>query len=355
MRFHIVNLPHTQTTRDYGQCAYTQKVRKFCDMMSARGHEVYLYASSENEATCTEKIMVLSKGQIKRIIMGTPDTAWWPNQYYKIPYRDDFPLWEAFNNRAVEELKKRVRKGDYVLLTAGKSQEAIYHAFPYNSIEFAVGYEGIVSKYRVFETYAWLHQVYGLKGMRGGTPTDTVIYNYYDVTEFPFSKEFSNYLLFMSRPVRGKGVNTVIELAKRTGTKVIVAGAEKVEGVNIEWVGYADFKKRGELMRNARALLAPTLGIEPFGGVAAEAQLCGTPVITTDWGAFTETVEQGVTGFRCRSMDEFIKAEQQVGLLNREYIATRARKLFSMETAAKQYEDYFYRIKPYIDKAIIFR
>lgn len=50
MVFHFVSLPHTQTTLEYEACAYTSKVRKFCNMMKSLGHTVYLYASVENEA-----------------------------------------------------------------------------------------------------------------------------------------------------------------------------------------------------------------------------------------------------------------------------------------------------------------
>ena len=46
MRFHVVSLPHTQTTRAYSHCAYTEKVRKFCDMMSVN-HEVFLYSGRQ--------------------------------------------------------------------------------------------------------------------------------------------------------------------------------------------------------------------------------------------------------------------------------------------------------------------
>lgn len=64
---HIVSLPHTQTTAEYTHCAYTQKVRKFCNMMSDLGHEVILYASEENEARVSELVTVITKDEQRRI------------------------------------------------------------------------------------------------------------------------------------------------------------------------------------------------------------------------------------------------------------------------------------------------
>ena len=55
MRFHVVSLPHTNTTESFAVCAYTEKVRKFCIMMKALGHTVYLYAGEQNEAPCDEQ------------------------------------------------------------------------------------------------------------------------------------------------------------------------------------------------------------------------------------------------------------------------------------------------------------
>ncbi len=75
------------------------------------------------------------------------------------------------------------------------------------------------------------------------------------------------------------------------------------------------------------------------------ARACGTPVITTDWGAFTETVVEGVTGFRCRNVEEFILATQNVKNLDRQAIRDRAISLYSVDVIAKQYEKYFHRLE----------
>ena len=57
-RFHLLSLPHTSTTKEFSLCAYTTKIRRFADMMTSLGHEVFLYAGPENEAGVTEHIVV---------------------------------------------------------------------------------------------------------------------------------------------------------------------------------------------------------------------------------------------------------------------------------------------------------
>jgi glycosyltransferase involved in cell wall biosynthesis len=111
-----------------------------------------------------------------------------------------------------------------------------------------------------------------------------------------------------------------------------------------EYIGPVGPEKRAELMGGAIATFVPTLYLEPFGNVNIESQACGTPVITTDWGAFTETVVQGVTGYRCRSVEEFILATQNVKTLDREFIRKRAIDTYSVDVIAKQYEYYFQRL-----------
>jgi len=72
-----------------------------------------------------------------------------------------------------------------------------------------------------------------------------------------------------------------------------------------------------------------------------EAQLCGTPVITTDWGGFTETVDEGVSGYRCRSLADFLAAWEKVGRLDRTVIRKRALERWSAPVAKALYTAWF--------------
>jgi glycosyltransferase involved in cell wall biosynthesis len=90
-----------------------------------------------------------------------------------------------------------------------------------------------------------------------------------------------------------------------------------------------------------KAIFVPSEYAEPFGNVAIETQMCGTPVITTDWGAFPETVEHGRTGWRCRTLDHFIWAAENLRQLDPAYIRQRAASLYSMESVKPRYQEYF--------------
>ena len=92
------------------------------------------------------------------------------------------------------------------------------------------------------------------------------------------------------------------------------------------------------------ALLIPSTFLEPFCGVSAEAQICGTPVIAHDFGAFPENIEQFKSGLRCHTLSDFCHGIQMAidGKFDRKYIRERAVQLFDMYKIAKQY-DYTFR------------
>lgn len=347
MRFHICALPHTCVTTDYLSCAYTAKVLNFCRMMKDRGHTVFLYGGEQNEAPCDEHIVCVSEGDRKAHVGDKHFTS--------ASFDYNLPFWVNANNRVVEEIKKRADQKDFVCIIGGYAQKQIADALPNMiSVEFGVGYGGSFSKYRVFESYAWMHLCYG--AARGGDPHgvdgqwwDTVIPGYLDPAMFPFSEEKDDYYLFIGRLIDRKGYRIAADVCFDLGKKLVVAGQGEPP-VGCEYVGVVGPEERGRLMSRAKAVFVPTIYVEPFGNVNIEAQACGTPVITTDWGAFTETVIDGVTGYRCRTFGEFKRAAQNVDKLNPHVIRSHAVARYSLPVIGKKYEEYFERLLHLWDK-----
>lgn len=336
-RLHVVGLPHTHTTRAFHSCAYTEKVRKFCRMMVERGHEVFLYSGELNEAPCTEHVALVHE-DARLVAAGD-------GHYTSASFDASLPHWKLFNRRAVQKISQRIKPGDFVCLIAGVSQRTIADAFPENlTVEFGVGYGGTFARYRVFESYAWMHTVYGAQC--GGNPHsadgrfyDRVIPGYIEPEQFPLGLQSGKYLLYVGRMTARKGLQVCRDVAEASGQTIIYAGPGEAEGFRS--IGEVDPRKRGALMANAVALMAPTIYVEPFGNVAIEAMACGTPVISTDWGAFTETVEPGLTGFRCRTLKDFVAAVDLARGMDRARIRERAVSRFGIDAVGALYESYF--------------
>lgn len=322
MRFHVVSLPHTQLILEYSTCAYTMKVLKFQRMMSARGHEVITYQSTPE--------------QQREFGFNGPD------DYLKIDFNDPV-IWPTFNARIIEQIKAKIQPEDFICVITGTPAQPIKDAFPDNlTVEFGVGYSGVMNpSFRVFESQAWRNFVYGKYNLDGAF-YDEVIPNYFDIEDFPEDRP-EDYYLFVGRINANKGLNIAQDTCERLDRRLIVAGPGSFSGYG-EYVGIINPVKRGELMSKAIALFVPTLYIPPFEGVHIEANLCGTPVITTDFGVFTETVSNGFNGYRCRNMAEFIEATRNVEYLERSKIRKDAQYKYSLETIGRKYEDYFVRL-----------
>jgi glycosyltransferase involved in cell wall biosynthesis len=108
-----------------------------------------------------------------------------------------------------------------------------------------------------------------------------------------------------------------------------------------KYLGPVSLADRNELMAGALAVFSTTKTFEPFGNVACEAQMCGTPAITTDWGGFVETVEPAVTGYRCRNVDQMARALRRVKHLDRSLISSKARDKWGLQRKSFEYEEYF--------------
>lgn len=340
MRFHVLGLAHTQTTVEYLTCAYTQKVRNFCKMMHGLGHEVYLYSGDENDAPCTEHIKCVTKSEQQK--------AWKMGD--KIEHSPDAPQWVAFNGRACGALASRAKKGDFLCIIFGMAQKPVANAFPIlKAVEFGVGYHHTFAEHRVFESHVWRHAIYTQENKNSdcnGVLFDDVIHGYLDPDQFHIAKKRKDYLLYIGRMINRKGLNIALETAKVTGLQLILAGSG-TPPKGAQHVGVVGVEKRAQLMSQARAVMAPTLYLEPFGNVAIEAMASGTPVLTTNWGAFVETVKDGVTGYRCSTLQEFADAARMCEILgkNAQSIRDYAIVNFGLAETALKYERYFRRLQ----------
>jgi glycosyltransferase involved in cell wall biosynthesis len=354
MRFHVVSLPHTQTTKDFVHCAYTTKVVRFCNMMTSLGHEVFLYSSEDNDAEVTEHVSIISK-KMQNYYFRDDHTK----TFFPIEWDSKLAYWQIMNIGSVEEIGKRIQPNDFICLIGGVCQKPIADAFPnHTSVEYGIGYEGIFSNFCIFESYAWMHYVYGKCGIEDGRYFDFVIPNYYNFTDFPLYEKKKDYLLYIGRLTQRKGLNVVNDLCKKTGKKLLVVGqgGEVRDGVlygdhlqldcDFEYLGVVtDPEQKAKLFGEASAVLVNTQYVGPFEGVHIEAAFTGTPVITTDWGVFPETVIHGVTGYRARTLGEAVWAVENLDKLDPKTIREYAVNNFSTDRVRWLYQAYFEQLE----------
>ena len=348
MRFHCLGVPHAVTNHEYVACAFTQKVLKFCKMMKARGHYIIHYGHEDSQVDCDEHVTVIINKDLE-IAYGDHD---WRKNFYKFDLNDH--AYKTFYSNAIEEVGKRKQKNDFILPFWGHGVRPVCDAHQdMICVEPGIGYSGgHFAKWKVFESYAILHAYYGLGKVNspvGVSWYDAVIPNYFDTDDFEFSEEKEDYALFVGRIGTGKGIEVALQVCKHLNIKLKVAGQGDLKafcsgGVipdNVEYIGYADRDTRKKLMSKAKFAILPSMYIEPFCGTSIEMLLSGTPIITTDWGAFTENNVHGVTGYRCRTFEQFCWAAKNIDTIKPIDCYNFAKRNFTFDKVADMYEEYF--------------
>ncbi|PSB17219.1 glycosyltransferase family 4 protein [Phormidesmis priestleyi ULC007] len=162
----------------------------------------------------------------------------------------------------------------------------------------------------------------------------------------------SPYLAFLGRISPEKGPHLAIEIAKRSGWHLKMAGKidrvdvdyfeqeikPHIDGKQIEYLGEANHVQKNILMGNAVATLFPITWQEPFGLVMIESMVAGTPVIALELGSTSEIIVDGKTGFLCQNVDECIHAVKKVHDLDRNACRDHVVNYFGVKQMTDGYE-----------------
>ena len=181
-----------------------------------------------------------------------------------------------------------------------------------------------------------------------------VIHHAVDPDVFRFRADPDDYLLFLGRFTAEKGVLQAVEVARRTGHRLVLAAADneyfrtavapKVDGDRVVHAGEADLEAKVALLQGARALLCPLQAAESFGLVLIEAMMCGTPVAALDRGAVRELVDEGRTGCACASLDALVAGLDDVLALDRRRVRARALERFRPQRMVDAHVEVYRRI-----------
>jgi glycosyltransferase involved in cell wall biosynthesis len=194
-------------------------------------------------------------------------------------------------------------------------------------------------------------------GPLGANGTWHVIYNGVPLSAFDFQPSVADDapLVFLGRIEFIKGTHIAIDVAQRSGRRLIIAGniapAHReyydrqvkpfVDGHRIEYVGPVNDREKNRLLGQAAALLMPILWDEPFGIVMAEALACGTPVVGLRRASVPEVVEDGMTGWLADDSDGLVAGIERVDVLNRGACRQAAETRFSDRQIVSRYESLY--------------
>ncbi|NLO21807.1 MAG: glycosyltransferase family 4 protein [Syntrophomonadaceae bacterium] len=175
------------------------------------------------------------------------------------------------------------------------------------------------------------------------------IYHGIDLKQFDLVDQVGEYLLYFGRIHQDKGTAESIEIALKSGIKLIIAGiiqdrdyynkqvAPYIDGKNIVYYGVANPAQRNQLMGGALALIHPIHFHEPFGLSVVEAMACGTPIIAFNKGSMPEVIDEGKSGFLVNSVEEACQVLPLLPGLSRQYCRHWVENNFSWERMIEEY------------------
>ena len=186
------------------------------------------------------------------------------------------------------------------------------------------------------------------------------VYNGIAVDTFKVT-EAEDYLIVIGRMSPDKGIHLAIEVAQRSGRRLVLAGivpsenqayfAERIQPYlkpgEVEFVGPVNHAQKNDWLSRAYASLHLVTYEEAFGLTMAESMACGTPVVAVNRGSVPEVVAEGRTGVILSADSEKVIVEEAVAALpgikklDRGDIRKYTRQRFDTEQMVRGYEEVY--------------
>jgi len=314
-------------------------VKHLCDGLVAAGHDVHLFATGDSRTPAT--LHALYPEQLPHIMAlpGAMSSYEARHVIDAVEHVHDMGGFDVVHDHSGFQLVAYSRYLDLppVLHTVHCAFDA--HAYPfYEQFGDAVAY-ATISDYQRSQ---------GPPGLNwAGT-----VYNALPVDGWPFVADKDDYLLAFGRVSETKGFHLAIEIARRTGHRLVMAGivqewyrdyyekrvAPEIDNERIIFEDEVSDQRKRELFAGAAGFLFPILWPEPFGLVMVEAMAAGTPVIALRNGSVDEVVVDGVTGFICDDVDGMVAAVGRLGEIDPHVCRRTVEERFSVAAMTAGYE-----------------
>jgi glycosyltransferase involved in cell wall biosynthesis len=328
----LASTAHRTPPRSYGP--WEQVASTLAEGLVALGHEVTLFATADS----------ITKGRLH---------AEAPRGYEEDP-GVDAKVYEGLHNAAAFE-----RAGEFDILSNQFDFLPLTYSrlvsTPVVTTIHGFSSERILPVYRAYDDIGHYVAISDADRCPDLTYAATIHHGIH-LADFTFRDDPGAYLLFLGRIHPDKGTHLAVEVARRAGVPLVIAGIIQDEDYfatlvephlaapDITYVGPVGPDERDALLGGAMALLHLIGFAEPFGLSVVESLATGTPVIARPLGSMPEIIRPGRTGFLVEDVAAAVEAVARASSLSRRHCRDDVEERFTAERMVADYADLFARI-----------
>ena len=189
-----------------------------------------------------------------------------------------------------------------------------------------------------------------------GLPYLATVYNGIDLSSLTFRETPGGKLVHYGRIHIDKGTHLAIDVAKKSGRNLIIAGIIQdqqyfdnlikphINNTSVKFIGPVNPIQRDALLKDAYAVIHLNTIPERFGLVMAESNAAGVPVIAMDLGSCREVIADGQTGYLVNNVDEAVDAVGKIDSIDRKKCRQRVEENFTIDCMVSGYEKVYEEI-----------